>query len=131
MARASYTAKRSLMSGVNENDSITYDFELSVIDRQAKPTRKTQIALGGAQETLRERTEMFWNVTTVPVLESDIENFRQFLDSVDGGETFLFDPYGTLAAPVQVMACTLSSKGYTERRVSHRWLSVSFQVRQN
>lgn len=130
MARVSYTALRSLRAGVSANDVIDYDFDVSAADRSTKVERKDQISLGGKQETIKDRTEEHWTVTTLPVLEADFDHFRQFLDSVDGGEPFTFDAFGTLAAPIDVKTdCTLENRGYKEKRVSQRYLSVQFRVR--
>lgn len=129
MAAVSYTAKRSLRGGVSVDDPIDYDFEVSDVDRQTKPKIGQQISLSGWQETIRDRTDELWRCVTIPVLAADFDHFRQFLDSVDGGEVFTFDPYGTIAVPVDPMSCVLSSKGYKEKRVSQRYLSVSFTAR--
>lgn len=130
MARVSYTALRSLKAGVTSGNAIDFDFDVSATDRETKVERKDQVAFSGLQETSKERTEELWRVTTIPVLEADFDDFRQFLDSCDGGEIFTFDPYGTLASPVAVKTnCVLDSKGYKEKRVSQRYLSVSFRIR--
>ena len=129
MAAVSYTAKRSLRAGVTENDSIDYDFQVSAVDRSTKPKIGQSVSLSGWQETVRDRTDELYRITTVPVLEADFDHFRQFLDSVDGGEQFTLDPYGTIAVPVQAMTCVLSSKGYREKRVSQRYVSVTFVAR--
>lgn len=129
MASVSYTAKRSLRAGVTLNDPIDYDFEVSAVDRSTKPIVGQKTSLSGWQETVRDRTDELYKVVTIPVLESDFDHFRQFLDSVDGGEFFTFDPYGTNAVPVQAMNCVLAMKGYREKRVSQRYISVAFTVR--
>jgi len=129
MARVSYVALRSLQGGVSVDDDIDFDFEVSKADRKTKSDRKDHIALSGEQASIKNRTDEQYAVATVPVLEANFPDFRQFLDSVDGGEQFTFDPYGTLAVPVLAMTCVMVSKGYKEKRVSERYLSASFEVR--
>ena len=129
MASVSYVAKRSLRAGVSVDDPIDYDFSVSAVDRQAKPKVGKQTSLSGWTETIRDRTDEMYKITTVPVLEADFDHFRQFLDSCDGGQYFTLDPYGTNAVPVQAMNVILESKGYKEKRVSQRYISVSFTVR--
>jgi len=129
MAAVSYTAKRSLRAGVSVDDAIDYDFSASAIDRSTTPKIGSQTSLSGWQETIRDRTDEFYKITTIPVLEADFDHVRQFLDSCDGGEFFTLDPYGTIAVPVQAMNCILSSKGYKEKRVSQRYISATFTVR--
>jgi len=129
MANVQYLAARSLKAGVLVDDPIDFDFSVSVVDRSTKPIGGSSVSLDGHEETVRDRTDEIYAITTVPVLEANFDDFRQFLDSCDGGEQFTFDPYGTSAAPVQPMNCILKSKGYKEKRVSQRYISVSFQVR--
>lgn len=129
MAAVSYIAKRSLKGGVSVDDPIDLDFSVSQIDRTTKPIVGSMTSLSGYTETQRDRTDVFFAVATLPVLEANFDDFRQFLDSVDGGEYFTFDPYGTIAVPVGAVNCVIASKGYKEKRVSQRYLSVSFKVR--
>lgn len=129
MAAVSYAAKRSLKGGVSVDDPIDFDFSVSALDRTTKPAIGSQTSLSGYQETIRDRTDIQYKVTTLPVLEAAFDDFRQFLDSVDGGEFFTFDPYGTIAVPVDAQNCIMVSKGYKEKRVSQRYISVSFTVR--
>lgn len=129
MARVSYVALRSLQGGVSVDDDIDFDFEVAKADRKTKTDRKDHIALGGAQASIKNRTDEQYMIGTIPVLEADFPDFRQFLDSVDAGEQFTLDPYGTLASPVLALNCVMVSKGYKEKRISERWLSTSFEVR--
>lgn len=129
MAAVSYIAKRNLKGGVSVDDPIDFDFEVSQVNRATKPIGGSQVSLSGYEETVRDRTDEFYTLVTVPVLEASFDDFRQFLDSVDGGEMFTLDPYGTIASPVQAMNCIMAQKGYKEKRVSQRYLSVSFKVR--
>lgn len=129
MARVSYVALRSLQGGVSVDDDIDFDFEISKADRKTKPDRKDHIALSGEQASIKNRTDEQYAVGTLPVLEAAFPDFRQFLDSVDAGEQFTFDPYGTLSVPVLVLTCKLVNKGYKEKRVSERYLSTAFEVR--
>lgn len=129
MASVSYAAKRSLKGGVSVDDPIDFDFSVSSLDRNTKPVVGKQISLSGYQETARDRTDVFFKATSVPVLEANFDDFRQWLDSVDGGEPFTFDAYGTTAVPIDPLNVVLDSKGYREKRVSQRYISVSFTVR--
>ena len=129
MARVTYTALRSLKAGVNPGTVVTLDFNCEAIDRETTPKETTRIALGGDYETRRERTDVSYAITVSPVLEASFDDFRQFLDSVDGGESFTLDPYGTAGSPVLPVAVTLEKKGYKEQRVAHRYLKANFKAR--
>ena len=49
---------------------------------------------------------------------------REFLDSVEGGELFEFDPYGTVGdSPADLRDVKITSKGYTETRSVQRGAS--------
>jgi len=129
MASTTYLAQRSLKGGVDPDDEIDFDFDISSADRKTKPKRKDHISLDGSQESVRERTDILYRIKTLPVIEANFDDFRQFLDSVDGGEAFVFDVYGTIASPVDPQPCKMQSKGYTEKRVSDLYLSATFMVR--
>lgn len=128
MARVSYTAQRSLKAGVSAGTAVDFDFNVSDLDRYTKTARSDRASLGGLRQVLRDRTDVGYRVQTLPVLEADFDDFRQFLDSVDGGEAFTFDPYGTLASPVSPATSILVSTGYRERRVSQRYLATNFDI---
>lgn len=128
MAYVTYTAKNSLKSGVTAGTSVTYNFDCQDINRKTKVYRSDKASQSGKREYLKTRTDVIYQITTLPVLEADFLNFRQFLDSVDGGESFTFDPYGTSGSPISPMVMSLESDGYDESRVSVRYISTSFST---
>lgn len=132
MASVTYTAKRSLLPGVVANDEVTFDFFVDGLDRRTQPKTTSSRSLSGKQESHRDRTDIVWSVSFSPQLEADFGQIRQFLDSVDGGEAFIFDPYGTAAAPISPLSCVLDKpeSGYNERRVLVDYLTTSTKVRQ-
>jgi len=95
-------------------------------DRNAKVTRNVQQPMGGgAPEVLLHRRESTIQITTGYISESQIAQWREFLASVEGGEAFIFDAYGTLAVPDDPVSVMLASDEYTETRVGD---SASYQL---
>lgn len=127
MAVVSYLAKRSLKAGVSIGQSVEFEFLCSDIQRRVKVDRSVKKAQGGLREYIKNRSEETYDITTYAVLAEDFDDFRQFLDSVDAGESYTLDPYGSIGTPVQPMLCQMDEDGYTENRVSVRYLSTSFR----
>jgi len=90
---------------------------------------------GGAPETLLYRRETFVDLTVIGptgdgLTEAMMPQWREFLASVEGGETFTLDRYGTIAIPVEAKLAMLASEEYMEERVaSMRIYKLSFQAR--
>jgi hypothetical protein len=74
-------------------------------------------------ETLTFGREVFIDVVALGPLgalitEAQMLQWREFLASVEGQETFTFDRYGTLAAPVEPRVAQLDSADYIEERIA-------------
>lgn len=104
--------------------SYTLEFYSEKVDRSVKVKRSMQQPIGGgAPEVLTYRRETFVDVTVLGPLgalltEAQILQWREFLASVEGGETFTFDRYGTVAVPVEAKTAILASEDYTEERIT-------------
>ena len=98
----------------------SYNLEIGVerIDRSIKVDRSMQQPLGGgAPEVLFHSRVELVGVRTDFITEAQIKQWREFLASVEGGETFTFDRYGTVAAPVDPRTAMLESADYSEDRL--------------
>jgi hypothetical protein len=121
------------------NQSYSLEFYSERVDRSVKVKRSVQQPMGGgAPEVLTYRRETFVDVTVLGPLgalltEVQILQWREFLASVEGGETFTFDRYGTVAIPVEPKSAILESTDYTEDRIAGAAnagvYKLSFQVR--
>jgi hypothetical protein len=108
----------------------TLEFKPTKLDRSEKFVRQKAQALGGARETLFQRSDVFWDVNSGPLIETDVPQFREFLASVAAGETFVFDPYGTLGAPDNSWSVEIDIEQYQEDRISMiRLYNFPFRVR--
>jgi hypothetical protein len=114
--------------GLNE----TYSMEagLSVADRSVKVVKNSKQPLGGGSpETLLHRREVFLDVRTTSLEEVVMGQWREFLASVEGGEPFTFDRYGSLVSPVEPKTVELVSDSYAEAREFMFRYRISFRVR--
>lgn len=100
-------------------------------DRSVRFSRDRQVSIGGSVETLFNRQDTFYRLNTGYYTETEMKNWREFLDSVAGGETFNIDVYGTVASHVNVFSAILESANYSEsRRGTLFTYSVAFEVKQ-
>lgn len=121
------------------NQSYSLEFYSERVDRSVKVKRNEQQPMGGgAPEVLTYRRETFVDVTILGPLgalltEVQILQYREFLASVEGGETFVFDRYGTVAVPVEPKTAILANADYSEDRIAGAgnagMYKLSFQVR--
>lgn len=93
MIRVTYVAQRELTALHIAGDAVTLSFSAAELTPAWKVTRDQQAALGGRRETLRHNTKRRWSVTTGPLDGASLEAVIEFLGSVDGGESFTFEPW--------------------------------------
>lgn len=121
MTAVYYTAKRSLIAGVNVDDAISFDLPFASFQRAPRPDNQVNTSQDGTRETLHYDTTIRWDWSTIPLsrtLAAGIPGMRQFLDSVDRGETFQIDIDGSVAVPVSPLRdMQLDEFGYTETGV--------------
>lgn len=131
MAAITYTARRSLIAGHVAGESYSFDQPLSAATPSAQSDRSRHVAMDGTTETVFNRVESRWQITTT-ILDSDgLRQMREFLDSALGGEAFTLDVYGTQAAPDSPTNVLLESDSYSVERVgTGHMYRVSFEVRE-
>jgi len=133
-----YIARRSLVSGHTEGGAYSINLEVSQKDRTRKVVAFDAVAIGGATWTTYHRGENRWRIETAPLQGADADNVREFLDSVEDGQLFTFDPtYTAGASPSDRRTVRLESNSYTERRAIQRgddqsgdFFVFAFDVRQ-
>lgn len=132
MAAVTYTAKRSLASGHTEGTEYSLDISLSALERRVDTVKDTATSLSGRDETLLHRLDVRWSCTTTYIDSADMPELREFLASTAGGESFTFDPYGTVASPDDPVTVTRQGNGYRERRIAPalRMYQVAFEVKE-
>ena len=105
------------MSG--HSASTVYEFEVDFgrWDREPKSEKAVARSLGGVTETIFHRQDVFYQISTIPVKSTAIDQMREFLDSVSGGETFIIDRFGTIGTPDNELSMILEGD-YAEPRPS-------------
>lgn len=93
------------------------EFGAERLDRRVDITRKQHRSIGGQTETLLHRNDVKWMCQTDILEQSDLPQWYEFIHSVEGGETFTFDPYGAVATPDESLPVILASQSIREVRV--------------
>ena len=116
--RFTYTARRELVGGHSLASEYDYVIHGARIDRSRKIVREDTVALDGTRESDFQRFDVLWDVTT-DFLETPeaLAQFEEFVASVAGGETFVFDPDAVSTADVNPQTVTLESSRLNRRRV--------------
>jgi hypothetical protein len=114
------------ITGYRRGLNQTYDLEFysERVNRSVNVKRSVQQPMGGgAPEVLLYRRETFIDVTVLGPIgalltEVQILQWREFLASVEGGEAFTFDRYGTIAVPIEPKSAILETPDYSEERIA-------------
>lgn len=128
MAHIVYTAKRSIIDAHSAETEYEFEIDLGKFDRSTKREQETSSSLVGVRFTVLHRIDVFYSATTAPVnSSSDIDQMREFLDSVAGGEEFTIDPMGTILTPDNPRTLTIDGD-YTESQVGEsQYYTFSFK----
>lgn len=93
------------------------DFGVEQANRQFNDQKSVHQPIGGGQpETIFYRTDKLVMVRTGVIDEASLAQWREFMASVAGGETFTLDRYGSVASPVEAKVAIVDTKSYTEER---------------
>jgi hypothetical protein len=121
MSVLTYYAKRNLISGHVVDTQYSIEFDVRALDRRNMYDRRVHQSLGGATQTVFNREDVLWRLTTISLPrtggEGTAEQFDEFASSVCAGETFTFDPYGTIAVPDSLESCMLRSNNISRVRL--------------
>jgi len=101
--------------------SYSIDVRFTNDDRQRKVTKTEAAALSGNTETIVHRRENFFSIVSqvLDTTGTNYDQFIEFLDSCESGESFTFDRTGSVATPVDQLTARLTGDGYTEQRLSN------------
>lgn len=98
MIRIHFTAKRALV-GHAIGDQVTLTFSaVEPLVASRKVTREVQKSLSGRRETLLYNGLREWDVTTEPVQGAKLDLIEEFLQAVEDGTSFEFEPYWSYGA---------------------------------
>lgn len=136
MTAVTYTALRSIIGGHSINVSYSLDLSCTEITPSRRPSVTKNQSLSGRRESLRFFAEEIYSVELAPLAGDALAAVREFLDSVEAGEPFTFDPYGTSNVPRDPQAAEIDGDGYELPRTGRRGQgghndkhTLSFKVR--
>lgn len=131
MTAVTYTAVRNIATGHTLGVSYSLDLNAMVLQPVDQPVYEKEIAISGRTQVSAEREEELFDVELDQLLVGTqaYENVLEFLKSVNLGETFTFDPYGSVASPVSPQSAILNAPMSRPRIEKNPEFKFSFQVR--
>lgn len=133
MGRITYTAidRGRMLSGHSALTEYTFELGVKAFTPSSTIHKKVHKSLDMSREiVVRHGKEHFAEVRTVNIFDPTIiAQMYEFEDSVDGGQTFTFDPYGTLASPSELYTATLESMVKPTRQGRMETWSFSFRIK--
>ncbi len=121
------------MQGYVRGSGQSYNLEIDLqqINLSEKSTKNVAESLSGVREILLHRETYYWDVTTLFITAAQLPQWQEFMSSVKAGETFSFDPYGTVASPDNVISVTLEGEPRYRRIGAGLLYSLSFRMRES
>lgn len=131
MIRIQFTAAREMTGGHLTGDTVTLSFSAAELTPGREVKRSAQIAIGGRRETLLMNTTRTWSVSSGPLEASTIDTMQEFLASVEGGESFTFEPWRYETGPsldfdfltprlriAEAVPCVLDTESWQLQRIA-------------
>ena len=88
-------------------------------DREQGPAKSRNISIGGQIESIVDRYEIFYNLTSGLLhYADDLPEWREFLYSTQADQVFTFTP-GSGYQPNTDVLCSLESESHSERRINN------------
>ena len=98
MIRIVFTATRALDSHA-VGDDVTITFSAAELTPGRQLTRDVQKSLSGRRETLLHNGLRTWTVTTEPMEGTTLDSFEEFIQAVEDGSQFDFEPWFVVGSP--------------------------------
>jgi hypothetical protein len=113
-----YTAARSVISGHTAGNSYTLDLALREKDRKRRVKKDIAESLDGHVFTTYHHGRVSWSIKSRPLTLTETLAWREWLDSVEDGQLFSFDPdFAAGASPHHYRGVILEGSQYSEQRV--------------
>ena len=132
MSAFAYKSTRELASGSSPDEQQNRDFRLLTTRPTRRPIKKQNTALSGEVESLLYRSEKHYACQTEAITPgSNLDDYLlEFLASVENGEGFTFDRYGTVASPDDPVDCIMVSKTYPVTETGKKYNRYRFVIRE-
>ena len=132
MSAFTYTARRELAPGTSDLELVNRDFRLL----SKRLTRRTQVrqntSLSGSVESILLRSEKHYSCQSEAIDPRSLDEARllEFMASVENGEIFTFDRYGSIAVPDNPVSCLMVSKSFPEAEQAKKFHRYAFVIRE-
>ena len=119
-----------------EGTEYSLDMGAQSADENINTQKTDNTAIGGAVETLVDRDDIEWPISTGHIHRTDstylrVSEVREFLYATRGSETFEIDLYGTVATPDEVKeVIRIGNAALIKREGYQDWFRTSFRVRE-
>jgi len=97
-------------------DEYSLDIGIDKDERTELVKSKAPVSIGGSQETVLQRVDVFHEININNVPKNSLPIYRNWLQSVNSGEVFTIDMDGTIALPEDPVS-VISDGGHSENRV--------------
>lgn len=129
-----YNSERAMFSAnsVFTQVGLSYSLDLSddVMTRSEVPVNNSAMSLSGEEESIQHRVDVFYDSNIILLTKEDLPRIRNFSQSVNNKETFIFDPYGSIATPDEPISVKADG-GHTESRIgTSDDFTISMRVRE-
>lgn len=111
------------------NQSYSIEFDADVLQKSYLSRKNRVEALDGSADTFLFWEAEGWNVTATVIYKTAVPNWEEFLASVNGGESFTFDAYGTISVPDAPVTVELDGDYSIPRHGETMYFNPSFKVR--
>jgi hypothetical protein len=111
MGVITYTAvdRGELVAGHSAATEYTIEIDFSIFKPNSKRNIDESVSLSGIRHTEFHHKESMMTVSTKLIKdESTRDELAEFFSSIDAGETFTIDPFGSFAASSKLYTATLS-----------------------
>jgi len=95
----------------------------NTLTKSNESIRNQYRSISGVTETIHERYDEKWAVTTSPIATTSLSSYRRFIDSGLAGGQFTLDPYGSTSSADDPVTCIMENNSYSEDRVDGLSLS--------
>lgn len=132
MSIFNYNSTRELAPGSVQDGTTARDFRLVSYPISLASKRKQNTSLGGQVESLLFRQEKHYRCQVEKIEPNSLDEayIIEFFASVQNGEPFTFDRYGSIAAPDNPVSCVMVSNSVTGTEVGKKYLQYRFAIRE-
>ncbi len=132
MSIFTYNSTRELAPGSVQDGNTSRDFRLVSFPISIASKRKQNTSLGGQVESLLFRQEKQYRCQVEKIDPNSLQEayIIEFFASVQNGEPFTFDRFGTVAFPDNPVSCIMVSNRVTGAEVGKKYLQYGFVIRE-